>query len=479
MRLLVLAFLVWYAKLSGFAETPKISRIAPLAIRSGETNVITVFGEHLESVKSAWLSGTNSSARVVAHKSDRVFLELSTDSKNESVLGLCVANSDGVSDLQLIATDALPLSTDRSSNTPLPGAVDALAKPGTADAYKIELHKSDHFFVEIVANRLGSMLTPLVRLLSPAGKELIYGIDVPSVSADSAFDYPVAESGLYKVEVRDIGYQGGANFFYHLKLFKNDSKFGFVNSRAKNADAPQEQEPNDSPKTASKLEIPDTLFGNFSTSDDADYFRFTVTEKQRVIFAGRTREIGSPCDLKLTILDHNAKRIAASSINGTNDGVLTNVFGSAGTYFLKVDELAGRSGPNYFYELRVAQFQPGFELSTDINKIDFASTNEAQLKITAHRFDYGGPITISVLPPGAAITLKDQVIPAKKNEITLKLKVAETNASHLFTIRLEGKGDMKGTGSSAQVSVKPALQKLFPLLIHPPESIENLIFCLK
>jgi hypothetical protein len=357
--------------------------------------------------------------------------------------------------------------------------VDAQAKPGITDTYEIELHKDDHLSVEIVANRLGSMLTPLVRLLSPTGKELIYGIDVPSVSADCAFDYTVAESGLYKVEVRDIGYQGGANFFYRLRMFKNDSKFGFVNSRVKNANDPEKQEPNDSPKTACQIEIPGTLFGNFSKSDDADYFRFTIKEKQRLIFAGRTREIGSPCDLKLTILDHNAKRIAASAINGTNDGVLTNVFGAAGTYFLKIEELAGRGGPRNFYELRVAQFQPGFELSMDINKIDFASTNEAQLKISAHRFDYDGPISISVLPPNSGMTLKNEIIAAKKNETTLKLKVRGTTASQLFALRLEGKGDMNGTGTSAQVSVKPALQKLFPLLIQPPRPLEDLIFCLK
>ena len=92
----------------------------------------------------------------------------------------------------------------------LPVAVDGNCEETSFDYYAFRAKKGQRVSVEVVANRLGSPLDPVVRLLDAAGKELVYCDDDPAVGSDARFSFTAPRTGRYFIELRDVGYQGGS-----------------------------------------------------------------------------------------------------------------------------------------------------------------------------------------------------------------------------------------------------------------------------
>src|SRR5207249_172983 len=100
----------------------------------------------------------------------------------------------------------------------LPVAVDGASDELSFDYYKFTAKKGQRISFEIVAQRLGSRLDPVLRLLDAKGRELEYCDDDPGAGADSRFAHRFAAGGKYFLEIRDVNYQGGPQYFYRLRV---------------------------------------------------------------------------------------------------------------------------------------------------------------------------------------------------------------------------------------------------------------------
>src|SRR6185369_10819380 len=78
--------------------------------------------------------------------------------------------------------------------------------------------KGERLSFEVMAQRLGSSLDPLVRLLDATGRELFFCEDTPGAGVDCRFSYRFPSNGHYVIELRVTRYDGGRAYRYRLRI---------------------------------------------------------------------------------------------------------------------------------------------------------------------------------------------------------------------------------------------------------------------
>src|SRR5207244_7615655 len=102
---------------------------------------------------------------------------------------------------------------------PVPCVVVGRADAEVSDYYKITVKAGERVSFEILGRRLGSAFDPQIQLYdAKSGRELPGGHsnDAPGLQTDPRLTYTFKDAGDYLVEVRDVLYRGGADFFYRF-----------------------------------------------------------------------------------------------------------------------------------------------------------------------------------------------------------------------------------------------------------------------
>ena len=445
-----------------------------------------------------------------------------------------LAGTNGVSSLHLLMIDDLPSVSKSGSNKTvnavqnlrLPSAVDGSAEELGTDWYRFSLRKGRRLSVEVVAARLGSRLDPVVRLLDVKGRELAYCDDAPGIGPDCRFTFEAPASGDYFLELRDANYHGGAEHRYRLRVGdfplasmpyplgapKGSSVkvrilgpevsgvgtvtvpvpagasrlpigvrrpggggLGFVSLFTSSLPQFIETEPNDRTNIAEKISIPVAINGRFEKDRDRDYFEFVAGKDERLIFRGKTRSLGSPCDLFFQVQNAHGSKLAEANVTGPDEGTLTNTFSADGTYRLLIEELNRRGGSDFAYRIEIERFQPGFALTADVDKIEAPQGGSFEIKVGVARHDYSGPITVSLEGPGNDLVLEKETISGKTNA-TLTVKLSDRlDAGQLTHFRILGRAEIGDREYRTTASTVPALRKLFPLMVYPPAELDGWI----
>src|SRR5262249_4040408 len=180
--------------------------------------------------------------------------------------------------------------------------------------------------------------------------------DAPGLQTDPRLTYTFKEAGDYLIEVRDVTYRGGPDFFYRLRIgdfpcatapypmmvqrgVKTSVGFAGPNVEGVAAvevtapadptthvlwlapkgasglhgwpvalnvsDHPEvvEQEPNNEPTKATRLNVPCGVSGRFLEKGDVDHYVFAAKKGQRYIIEAQTHELGSPTEVYLVLKD--------------------------------------------------------------------------------------------------------------------------------------------------------------------------------
>ena len=527
--------------LPSIGQSPVLYHAVPAAVAPGKTTTLTFSGEKLNGATGLWTGFPAQVSRVSSDKTNgnssvEVAFQVSVPKNIPVGIGAVqLATTNGLSNLHLIMVDDLPGVAESGTNKTiasaqqlkLPVAVDGNCDELSFDYYAFKAKKGQRVSVEVVANRLGSPLDPVVRLLDAAGKELAYCDDDPAAGSDSRISFTSPATGRYVIELRDIGYQGGSKYRYRLRVgnfplasapfplgarqgaqtkvtfvgravdgvrpvslrvpenatrvplnpkFSGGQASGFVTLATSRLPEVMEIEPNETPQTATKIAVPAVINGRFSKPKDRDWFEFTASPGQRLVFSGKTRSLGSSCDLFMRLFNADGKQLAEADISGANEGTLTNKFNEAGTYRLFVEELNRGGGPDFVYRIEVEPLQAGFALSLETNKVEAASDGSFDLKVTAARREYDGPINLSLAGLGDDFVLDNNVIAEKKNEAALNVKLpARVVAGQVFHFTIVGKARVDDADYQTRASTMPALRKLWPLLRYPPAELDGLI----
>jgi hypothetical protein len=237
-----------------------------------------------------------------------------------------------------------------------------------------------------------------------------------------------------------------------------------------------EFEPNNAAEQASPVAVPGAISGRFAEANDRDFYQFDAAAGQRLLFIGKTRSLGSPTDLFMRLTKADGSQLAEVDDFGTEEGILNFTFPEAGTYRLVVEDLHHRGGPQHVYRIEVVPYQPGYLLGLEADKFDVPKSGVFVAKVNALRFDYNGPITLSIEGAGEGFTLANNTIPEGKNETVMAVTApASLEAGQFRDIRIVGRAKIGEVDYSAVAGTSAALKGAFAGLPYPPEALNGAV----
>jgi hypothetical protein len=501
------------------AQSPVVQRVSPLAVPAGKTTEVKLIGERLGEITDLWFSA--SKLRIVPTNDAR--LVITAPSNAAGVVALRVATTNGVSDAVMFLIDAMVSVQEGATNKAMtnaqwlarPTAVDGTTDELAFDYYCFDARRGETVSIEVLATRIGSRLDPVLRILDQEKRELAFCEDAPGAGRDCRVQFRVPKSGKYIIEVRDIAYGGGAQYFYRMRIgsfafttctyplaampgsemtvlgpagerFK-PATFNVLSATAsysavggafvpvRGEDIPSqafEREPNDTREQANAISLPHVINGRFEKSNDRDYFHIDANQEERWVFATRTRSFGSPCDVFLEVRDSDGKVIAESNPTGPQDTTVTHQFKKAGRYFLVAKELTDRGAPDFAYQIDARLFEPTFTLAVEDDKIEAKPGGEFSLAVSCTRAEFNDKISLELEGLPESFTVENATIDAKKTNATLKVKVPENaQPGELLTFKVIGQAGEK----RAAASTMTALRRNFVTVLYPPAELDGVV----
>ena len=437
----------------------------------------------------------------------------------------------GATDLQLLAVDDLPTTSDNTENaTPetaaelhLPTAVE-----GTVDAtqtywFRFEGKRHQRVAIEVLAARLGSALDPLLTLSDPTGKEVAHADDTTSFGGDCRLAAVLPRDGTYRISLRDASHHGGKGHHYRLRAGNFpvvDAVFplGIMHGRSATLEAlaatgerhtttitaPRdgdhfwfgvrspaadcsafssvligadeeiaEQEPNDTPPTANRASQPCAMNGRFANTGDRDWFRLSVAQGENLYVVPRHGTLGVRTRLYLRLFDADQQLLAEGAQAGAADGAIAYQGAVDGDVYLCVEELYRGGGPTHVYRLELRNARRDFDLAVDGGHFHAPYSGVFVTKVTATRHDYKGPIRLGVEGLTGA-EVENNLIAADSGETTLRIRLPDTLVEgRLSSCRIVGRavdGDTLVEDSRATAAHPTGFGQLFSNVEFPPRA---------
>ena len=536
-RYWILGWLLASCLVSSVCAAPSVTHYWPLAVKPGETTDVTCYGAELAAVQSIWTSfpvrfeKLPNAEGVDANKQMTLRIVLPHDTP-VSVGGLRLVSPTGVSPLRLLFVDDLQSTRDAGNNhqveTPqqvsLPTAVDGNCDSLVSDFYLVTATAGQALSVDVFAQRIGSQLDPIVRLLRRDGVELAHADDSPGVGADCRLRYEFTEDGEYLLEIRDVRHQGGEQHFYRLRLgdfplvtvaypmggrsgsvasfqvkgqtaadlspmhylvpeqsnrflslglqHKEGQGSGFVTLLTSDYSDFLETEENNTLEGETKVTLPIVLNGICEQPGDEDYFRFDGVKGQRWMIRAATRDLGSPADLYMEILRADGNRLASVDDVGKDEGFMDFTVPEDGVYALRVEDLHGNGSPSHAYRVEIKPFHDWFSLSVDAETFTVPHGGTISVKVTSQRRGYGGPIELSVEGAGEGIQLAGQTIAKDKNETQLLVTFpSRIVPGSLEMVRIVGRAKIEEQDFMASAETLTALRTAIPVAPYLPAAL--------
>lgn len=442
-----------------------------------------------------------------------------------------VATDKGVSNLRVFCVDDLPQVAEDGKNgtpetamkVPVPCVVVGRIDNEAKDYFKFQVAAGAALSFEVLGRRLGSALDPQITLFDSKGRELPAGHsnDAPGRQTDPALRFAFKDAGEYVVEVRDVGYKGGDDFLYRLRIgdfplattpfplaAKRGSKVtvGFAGPAVQGvapvevavpddpfleevAVAPKgptgqhgwpvgltlsdfdevvEKEPNNDAAKATKVPVPGGVSGRFETRGDVDFYAFAAKKGQKVVLDAQTTDVGSPTEVLLTVRDGKGAQLAASDpmkgprVEFTPPG--------DGEFVVQAEHLHYWGGPSESYRVTVVPADPGFDLTVALDRFEIRPGGTLSLPVTVARRDNPGEIVVKVVgPPGLTGEVK---VPAMNPPpfVTLPIKGGDDLKGGPATFRVVGTTTANGKTVTEAASVRAALATQLANLQLPPRT---------
>ena len=521
------------------SAAPSVTRIGPLAVMPGQAIELTCYGGELAGVKHVW---TSFPARVDVlpnaegvDANAQVSLRFTLPNDAPALLGgIRLITPSGVSPLRLLLVDDLRSVQDEGNNHQIespqqvsaPAAVDGQCDALVADYYAVNATAGQALSVDIFAQRIGSQLDPVVRLLTSAGVELAHNDDSPGCAADCRLRHEFAEDGQYILELRDVRHQGGEQHFYRLRLgdfplatvgypmggqagtvatfqatgpatseiaalhrlmpsevnrlvslgmrHAEGQGSGFVNVVASDLPEFLESDANDGLDTATRVTLPCAMNGRFEQPDDKDYFRFEGREGERWMFRGSTRSLGSPADLYMELLSADGNRLVSVDDVGKDEGYFEFTFSENAEYLLRVEDLHRSGSPSHVYRIAVKPFSDWFSLSVDKETHTVPHGGTISVKVTSQRRGFAEPIELTVEGASDDVQLSGNTIAKDQNEAQLLITFPPQIEPGTFQmIQVVGRAKVNEQEYSSPAETITALRTTIPQTPYLPASLSR------
>jgi hypothetical protein len=378
-----------------------------------------------------------------------------------------------------------------------------------------------------VAQRLGSPLDAVLRLLNGEGQEIARVDDAAGAGGDCRLEHLFESEGDYFVALRDVRHAGGTAHRYRLRVGSfplvtavypaggrsgaimsfelagregdaasmvnvelpkahgaarlasfsvpstEDGGSGWFQVEANPGNESLEHEPNEGFTQATPVQFPGVVNGRLDKPGDRDDFKFQAQKGQRVHGVARTRELGSPCDLHVSLHTADGNQIAQA--RQELQTILDAEIPADGEYTLHVEDLlVGASGSGCVYRVEVDDAFAGFTLNAEQPQYTAPQGGTLVVKVLAQRQGYDGSIELGVEGLGDGVTLEGQTFEGPETLLKITLP-ADISAGELRQAAIIGKAKVGEKVLTARANQRTPLKALFPNVLAFPTALENAI----
>lgn len=483
-------------------QEPAINSASPGAVAPGAATNLQLNGGNLAPAKKLWTSfpcevvlaeGIDKNGENPAQVTYKLNVPADVPC---GIHAMRVVTDKGVSPLKFLIVDDLPSIASAGNNTTL-AAAQVISVPTAVDGavpnlgwqyFKFPAQAGQRLSIEVLARRIGSSLDPMIRLLDVKGRELAFNDDTPGLSGDASITHTFKDAGEYVIELRDIKYGTGAyrlrigdfpiatvayplavqrgatanvtlagfnveglapvavaipgdmpSDWRNVSVKRPNGASGFSTVAIVNTPQFLEQEPNNAPEQANRVEFGHDINGRLDQPGDTDRFIFTAKKDQTATFFGITRQQGSPSDLNFKILNKDGGQVAAAEDAGTSEGSIPFKAPADGDYVLVIEDLNHRGGSEHAYRIAVMTNPPQFSLAASLDTFSIPVGGSVMATVTATRTGHAGPIELSATNLPAGVTASKSVIGAGRNDAVITLQApADFAPGDLHGIKIVG-----------------------------------------
>jgi hypothetical protein len=388
---------------------------------------------------------------------------------------------------------------------PVPCTMNGQIAAGEVNRYRFQANKGQRLVISAKARELvpyvpdgvPGWFQAVLKLCDSNGKELAYNDDF-RFNPDPLIYFEVPEDGEYLLSINEALFRGRESFVYRITvgelpfvtgIFPLGARVGepvkieatgwnlektTLAPPPKDAIAGQyllaatdgtrvsnyvpfaldtlpecmEQEPNDSPAKAQKVQMPVIINGRIDRPGDWDVFEVEGKAGETIVAEVYARRLGSPFDSFVKVTTANGKIIAlnddhfdaASGFNTDHaDSYLMVKLPADGKYYVHLGDTRRHGGKEYAYRLRISQPQPDFVLRLIPSRIAMSSKGSASVTVYAIRKDgFDGPIKLSFKDLPEGLESSGATLPAKQEIVGLSLKTKLTETEKPVNVTVVG-----------------------------------------
>ena len=421
-----------------------------------------------------------------------------------------IASSLGISSLgQLLVVDAPVIAEKATPSTmakpvpiPVPSVVCGRIKLAEAvDYYSFTAKAGQTLTLEVICARIQDKIhdlqkhaDPLIAVYDDNGRELAAADD--GYFADPVLTFAVPKDGEYRVAVRDAKYDGDPRWAYALTITDAPRavySFPLAVNAGKTVKAfpvgsaalagkewtltapaapgihtiplklngtetnpvpvvvtalplVEEQEPNDTPKLATRMSLPGGANGRIGTKRDLDHYVFTAIKGRAIRIEIFARRFGTPLtsqlDSQIDVMTPDGKILASNDDLFGKDSGLIFTPQADGDYVVRVRDLNNKGGDGFVYYLECDFARPDFTLKCDPSKAMIGPGSRTAWYAQVTRSNgFTGPVKVEVQGLPAGLTVNALTIPANMTTGLLVVSAAADAKVDAAAVKVIGTAD--------------------------------------
>ncbi len=407
------------------------------------------------------------------------------------VHALRVRTATGLTNLRTFHVGALPEIVEQEPNSvfespqaiPLGTTINGVIQTEDVDYFVVEAAEGDRISVEVEGLRLGrTFFDPAVAILDEKRFEVASADDSPLLYQDCTCSVKAPKAGRYIIELRETSYRGDDSCNYRLHVGKfarpaeafpgggpagqplevrwlgdpNGEKVETVTLPAATpidfrafpideqgqpatgvplrvAEFPNaiEVEPNQELDAATRVEIPAAMCGVIGEAGDVDRFRLAGKKGEVWDFNLIAREIRSPLDGVMRVLNAKGEALVGADDNGGRpDSYFRFTIPEDGEYLVEVEDHLRQGGSTYMYRVEVTRPRPAVDVVLE-ERVRYEATevvvpqgNGMAVMVTANRVDMGGELNVAFDALPAGVTQEEFPLAGDYNRVPILLRAA-------------------------------------------------------
>lgn len=190
--------------------------------------------------------------------------------------------------------------------------------------------------------------------------------------------------------------------------------------------------------SAPSSSLPAAFTGRISQVGESNLFKL-LGDGNTYEFEGFVARVDSPASLRVSLLNAEGRAVAAFS----NDARMTAKLEKGKAYGLKVEEIAGKAGPEFVYVVEARPQRPNIELVARPANITLRPGLATAVEVTlVRREGVEGDVTLSVNGLPAGVTAQPAVISPDRNTgwVILQSEPSVNQGAHVIEIVASAKG---------------------------------------